>query len=98
MPVLHLSLRSLNMNLHAPSGMFPSDRMQHAFVTSKTKKHLVQGCKNAVAAAWPKTWSARMFFTVYTSCIWMLYGSGSWYLQTYRTLAYLSKIKLLRVT
>jgi len=47
--VLHLSLRSLNIHLHAPSGMFPSDRMQHAFVTSKTKKHLVQGCKNAAA-------------------------------------------------
>jgi len=25
MPVLHLSLRSLNIHLHAPSGKFPSN-------------------------------------------------------------------------
>jgi len=58
--VLHLSLRSLNIHLHAPSGKFLSRSMQHVLVANK--KRLIQGCKYAVAHSRPKTWSARTFF------------------------------------
>jgi len=47
--------------------------MQHVLETNKKRR--VQGCKNAVAPRDRKR-SARPFFTIYISCIWMLYGKA----------------------